>query len=129
MANPNEQLLRSLYDAFSGRDLGTFEGLLTDDVVFHQPGRNPLSGDYEGIQSVLGLIRALIDRSGGTFRTEVHDVLGNEEHAVGLLRVSGEREGRELDMPVVHVVHVRGGKLAEFWAHPFDQHAIDEFWA
>jgi ketosteroid isomerase-like protein len=129
MTHPNEELLRSLYDAFSRRDTETIRGLLADDVVFHQPGRNPLSGDYEGVQAVLGLIGTLAERSGGTFRVDVHDVLGDQDHAVGLLRVSGQREGREVNVPVVHVFHVRDGKLAELWIHPLDQYAIDEFWA
>ena len=71
----------------------------------------------------------MAERSGGTFRADVHDVLGDDEHVVGLLRVSAQRDGRSLDMPVVHVWHVREGKLAELWIHPQDQYAIDEFWA
>ena len=78
---------------------------------------------------MLALLGMLVERSGGTFRAEVHDVLGGQEHAVGLLRVSGRREGRDVDVPVVHVFHVRDGKLAELWIHPLDQYAIDEFWA
>lgn len=129
MAHPNEELLRTLYDAFSRQDLETAGTLLADDVTFHQPGRNPLSGDYEGVQAVLNLLRTLGERSGGTFRAEVHDVLASDEHAVGMLRVTGKREGRDLNVPVVHVFHVRDGKLAELWIHPLDQHAIDAFWA
>jgi ketosteroid isomerase-like protein len=30
---------------------------------------------------------------------------------------------------VVHVWHVRDGKVAEARAHPTDQHLLDEFWA
>jgi ketosteroid isomerase-like protein len=33
-----------------------------------------------------------------------------------------------VDVPVVHVWHVRDGKLAEARAHPTDQHLLDEFW-
>jgi uncharacterized protein len=47
------------------------EGLFADDIVFHQPGRNPTSGDYRGIDRVLGLLRTLAERSGGTFRSQV----------------------------------------------------------
>jgi hypothetical protein len=47
--------------------------LFADDIVFHQPGRNPTSGDYQGLDGVLGLLRTLAEPSGGTFRSEVHD--------------------------------------------------------
>lgn len=129
MAHPNEDTLRSLYDAFSRRDLEGIRGLLAEDAVFHQPGRNPLSGTYQGADEVLGLMRMLGERSGGTFRVELHDVIASDEHAIGLLRATGERQGRRLDVPVVHVFHLRDGKLAELWIHPLDQYAIDEFWA
>ena len=39
--------------------------LFADDIVFHQPGRNPTSGDYQGLDAVLGLLRTLGERSGG----------------------------------------------------------------
>jgi ketosteroid isomerase-like protein len=129
MAHPNETLLRSLYGAFSSRDLSTVRTLFADDIIFHQPGRNPTSGDYQGIDGVLGLLGALAERSGGTFRAEVHDVLASDQHAVGLLRVSAQRGPRTVDVPVVHVWHVRDGKLAEAWVHPADQSVLDEFWA
>jgi uncharacterized protein len=129
MGNANEELLRALYDAFGRKDFQAIEGLLSDDVVVHQPGRNPLSGDYRGKEAALGLIRSLGERSGGTLQIHVHDVVASDEHAVALLRVTGQREGRELDLPVVQVWHVRDGKLTELWIHPLDLYAIDEFWA
>jgi ketosteroid isomerase-like protein len=67
LTHPNEQLLGSLYEAFSRRDLDTVRSLFADDIVFHQPGRNPTSGDYQGLDGVLGLLRTLAERSGGTF--------------------------------------------------------------
>jgi ketosteroid isomerase-like protein len=48
---------------------------------------------------------------------------------VALLRVTAQRGPRTVDVPVVHVWHVRDGKLAEAWAHPTDQYLLDEFWA
>jgi uncharacterized protein len=129
MAHPNETLLRSLYDAFSRRDLSTVRTLFADDIIFHQPGHNPTSGDYRGVDGVLGLLSALAERSGGTFRAQVHDVLASDQHGVALLRVSAQRGPRTVDVPVVHVWYLRDGKLAEAWVHPADQYVLDEFWA
>jgi ketosteroid isomerase-like protein len=78
---------------------------------------------------VLGLLRTLDERSGGTFRSQVHDLLATDDHAVALLRVTAQREDRAVDVPVVHVWHVRDDKLAEAWAYPVDQHLLDQFWA
>jgi uncharacterized protein len=49
--------------------------LFADDIVFHQPGRNPTSGGYQGLDAVLGPLRTLGERSGGTFRSQVHHLL------------------------------------------------------
>ena len=129
MTHPNEGLIRAFYAAVQGGDVEAAKAMLTEDVVFHQPGRNPTTGDYRGIDGAVSLPRLLLERSGGTFRFQVHDVAATDTHAIGLLRIAGEREGRSVDMPVAHVFHVRDGKLAELWIHPLDQHAIDEFWA
>jgi len=51
----------------------------------------------------------------------VHDLLGSDDHAVGLLRITAARGHHHVDMPVVHVVHVADGRIREVWAHPVDQ--------
>jgi len=129
MAHPDEQLVRSVYDAFARGDLEAVLGSASDDVVIHSRGRNPLGGDHKGVQGVRDYLVQLAQRSGGTFQLEVQDVLASDAHTVGLVRVTAQREGRQMDMPVVHVCRVRDGKLAEVWIHPLDQHAVDEFWA
>ena len=63
--------------------------LFADDIVFQQPGRNPTSGDYQGLDAVLGLLRTLGERSGGTFRSQVRDLLATDQHAVA--RVTAQR--------------------------------------
>jgi uncharacterized protein len=129
MAHPNEELVRRLYDAFSKGDVDAIRQLFADDAVFHEPGRNPVSGDYQGIDQVLALMGKLGERSGGTFRVTVHDVVANDEHAVGLHVSEGEREGRRLRSLQTLLFHVRDGRFTEGWAHHYDQHATDEFWA
>ena len=100
--------------------------LFADDIVFHQPGRNRASGDDQGLDAVLGLLRTVGERSGRTFRSQVHDLLATDQNAVAW--VTAQRGAMTVDVPVVHVWHVRDGKLAEAWAHPADQHLLDEFW-
>ena len=71
--------------------------LFADDIVFHQPGRNPTSGDYQGLDAVLGLLRTLGERSGGTFRSQVRDLLATDQHAVA--QVTSQRGA--MTVPVV----------------------------
>lgn len=82
------------------------------DAIWHEPGKNPLSGPYRGWEQMLG---QYIELSGGTFRVqELHDVVANDEHAVSLAVVGGEREGKTMDERDMLVFHIRDGKTARF---------------
>jgi ketosteroid isomerase-like protein len=127
MAHPNEDLLRKGYAAFAAADLDTLRGLFADDIAWHAPGDNQLSGDFRGQDEVFGLFAKVAELTGGTFRLEIHDVLANDEHGVALVRATGQREGKSLEDRQAHVFHVKDGKVTEFWNHPGDQAAVDEF--
>ena len=53
MAHPNEELLRRGYEAFGKGDMDTIRELFDPNIVWHAPGRNPMSGDYRGVDEVL----------------------------------------------------------------------------
>lgn len=73
MAHPNEELVRRGYDAFAKADVDTLRQVFADNTIFHEPSSNPVSGDYQGIDQVLGFFGTLAERSGGTFRATLHD--------------------------------------------------------
>jgi uncharacterized protein len=130
MAHPNEEALRRGYEAFGKGDIDTVMSLFTDDIKWHTPGRNEkVAGDYSGKEEVGGFFGKLMQNTGGTFRVNLHDVLANDEHAVGLVTLTGERNGKTINAHDVHVWHVRDGKFSEFWSHIEDLYAFDEFWA
>ena len=128
MVHPNEELLRNAYDAQGRGDIEAYLALLSDDFVLHMPGRSRIAGDYPGKDEVRRHFREVAELSGGTFRTELHDVLATDDHAVGLVGARAEREGRVVQLPRVHVWHVRDGRLAELWVHPADQYEFDAYW-
>ena len=128
MRHSNEDLLRQAYGAQARGDLDSYLRLLSDDFVLHIPGSSRIAGEYRGSEEMRRHFREIAELSGGTFRTEIHDVLASEDHAVGLVAAHAEREGRRVDLPRVHVWHVQEGKLSELWLHPADQHAFDEYW-
>ena len=129
MAHPNEELLRGAYEAFAKGDLGTVMSIFDEDIVWHEPGRSPLSGDFKGHQQVQELFGRLFEMSGGTFSIEIHDILANDEHAVAMVRTRATRSGKSLDAPQCHVWHVSNGKATEFWNLTLDPYAADEFWS
>jgi ketosteroid isomerase-like protein len=96
MAHPNEGLLRKGYEAFEKGDLDTLRQQFDPNIIWHSPGRNPLSGDHKGLDEVLAFFGRLLQETDGTFKTEVHDILANDEHGVVLVRNSAKRKGKSL---------------------------------
>lgn len=129
MTHPNEDLVRKGYQAFLSGDMATLDGLFADDIVWHVPGHNILSGDFRGKQEVFGEFQKLGELVGSSFSLDIHAVLADDEHAVVLARATAEREGRRLDDNSVQVFHVKDGKVTEQWLYPGDQSATDEFWS
>jgi hypothetical protein len=127
--HPNATLVRRGYEAFAKGDVATLTEVFSEDVVWHQPGTNLLSGEYSGRDAVLAFLGRLAQLSGGTFRVELHDLLANEQHGAALSRQTASRQGKQLDALVVQVYHVRDGKVTEAWNFFQDQRRYDEFWS
>jgi ketosteroid isomerase-like protein len=130
VAHPNADLVRDAIGAFQRGDLDVLRHqYFAEDIRYHIPGRSPLAGDYEGVAQVLEMFGRLVERSGGTLRVELHDVMANDEHAAALVTIRAERAGSRLQNNTVLTFHIRDGKLAEVWSHQTDMYAVDEFWS
>jgi ketosteroid isomerase-like protein len=92
MGHPNEDLIRRGYDAFSRGDMDTLRQLFHPDIGWHAGGRSQLAGDHQGVDTALGFFAKTMELTGGNFRVQVHDLLANDEHAVGLHTAHAERK-------------------------------------
>ncbi|MDP9224564.1 MAG: nuclear transport factor 2 family protein [Actinomycetota bacterium] len=127
--HPNLDLLRRGYDAYVSGDMATINELFADDVVWHVAGRSPLAGDHTGKEQVFGFFGKLQEMSDGTSKIDVHELLASDTHGVALVTESATRNGKHNQSNAVHVLHLRDGKVTEFWdAHP-DQYTVDDFWS
>jgi ketosteroid isomerase-like protein len=129
MPHPNEVVIRKLYEAAGSGDASALQGLFAPTIVWHEPGKNPTAGDYRGVEEFMGFFGRVFELSGGSFGIEVHDVLANDGHVVGLVVASAQRDGKNWAAREVNVFHLEEGKITEFWNHPGDQYAKDEFWS
>lgn len=128
-AESNAALIRRGYDAFARGDIEAVLLVLAEDILWHVPGRGPLSRDYRGHGEVLGFFGRFMDLSGGTFRIQIDDVLANQERVVVLCTESAQRAGRSWSSPQVHVWTVKNDRATVFWQYQGDQQAEDEFWS
>lgn len=124
--HPNVQTARAGIEAFNKRDLAGFAATLDDGVVWHAPGKNRFSGDFNGKAATLQRFKDQVDGGVTLEFVDVHDVVGGDDHVVGLLTVKITGAGGEFTNPSVFVMHVRDGKLTEFWAMNEHQAEIDK---
>ncbi len=127
--HPNATLLRNGYEAFGKGDMATITELFSEDVVWHAPGDNQISGLHRGRDAVFAIFAKTTQLSGGTFKIEVHDALANDEHAVALTRGTASRQGKQYDSLEAAAYHISNGKVTEFWSFPGNQRLADEFWS
>ncbi|MEO3813019.1 nuclear transport factor 2 family protein [Sphaerisporangium sp. B11E5] len=128
--HPNAIIAKESYDAIAKGDFDHLGGdLLSDDVVFHVPGRGPLAGEYRGKEEVLRYLGQLSAMTQSTLRFEPQAFLASEDHAAVILRAQGERGGQEMDDNGVHLFRISDGKISERWSYPQDTYAVDAFFA
>jgi ketosteroid isomerase-like protein len=123
MARSIEQVIRDATAALDEGDVERFLSFHTDDAVVHIPGRSPLAGDHSGMEALRQLAQT---QAQAPTRTEIHDVLVGNEHAVMLGVVRGDLGGQEIEDREVLVFHVRDGLVSEVWVYSWDQYRFDE---
>jgi uncharacterized protein len=124
----NVDLVRRGYQAFGAGDLATLKELFTEDAVWTVPGQGVLSGTKQGRDAVLAHFGELATRTAGTVRAELQDVIGGEEHTIGLHHDYAERNGKVFDQDAVLVFHISGGRVDRVQEFLEDPAAADEFW-
>jgi ketosteroid isomerase-like protein len=117
---------RAFYAGGAGEPL---RELLTEDVVWHVPGRNPIAGDHTGIEAVMDYFERRRALARATFKVDVRTVASNGDVVFQLAGGAAELGGREVAWETVGVFRVSGGRISEGRLVPFDQYLFDELWS
>jgi hypothetical protein len=123
--HPNVTRVRAGYEAFGKGDFAALDELFAEDISWHLPGRNQLSGVYEGRAAVYEMFARLMQITEGTFRADVRTVLADDDHAVVVADVSARRGENSFSVTDAHVLRFAGERVAEFWETTGDQYAVD----
>lgn len=128
-AHTNETATRAAFAAFASGDIDGIREFFTPDVVWHQGGTDALSGEYRGVDEVLGLLARQFELSDGTVRAELLDVYATDHRTIAVERITAERNGDTLDTLVPLVFDGADGRASEVWSHVFDDPArLAAFW-
>jgi uncharacterized protein len=130
MAHPNEEIVRQGYKAFGEGDMDTLRSLFAPDAVHRATGDNPLSGEYNGVDEILGYYAMLFERSDGTFTAELKTVrVEGDDTAVTTHRNKAQRGGKTLDQDETLTFTISDGKFTRIVENHADPAAYDAFWS
>jgi ketosteroid isomerase-like protein len=129
MAHSNADALRAAFDAQTREEWAAVRDAFDDDVVFHVAGNNQFSGTYRGKEDVFQLFERRNESTGSKVELDIHSIVADDEHAIALITMRAEREGKRAEWRTAGIYHMRGGKIAEAWGFNEDQRVVDEFWS
>ena len=127
--HPNVENVRKKYDAFNNGDLASVGDLLTDDVVWHVPGRSSIAGDYRGRERVLAYLGQLAELTGGSYQAELHIAVGDDEHVITVDHSTAIRAGKHYGENEIVVFRFRNGQVVEAWQAWLNPYVHDEFFS
>lgn len=135
IAHANNAPVEIVRQYFSNLKSGNFSALMDlfdDEVVWHQPGSNILSGTYQGKEAIIALFKNFMEISNQTFRIdEVSAIMANGDLVVANVRFSAHlctyiEAG--ISMGGVDLMKVIDGKIKEVYLFSEDQEAEDSYW-
>ena len=128
-AAENETIVRGIFDAFARKEGFALRGLFAEDAVWTVPGGGVMAGVHRGRDGIFRFLARLPKETGGTYASELRDVLASDERAAALYRARGTRRGRTLELDQVLLFHIAGGLVRDVLALPTDPDAFEAFWA
>ena len=128
-ATENAAVVRRIFDAFARKEGLALRGLFADDAVWSVPGRGVMAGIYEGREAIFRFLVKLPRETGGTYGSDLVDVLASESRAAALYRARGTRKGRALALDQVLLFRFENGLVQHVLALPSDPDAFEAFWA
>ena len=102
---------------------------IAQDIVWHVPGHNPVSGDYHGFEEYTKLMPArMAPLTQWDFTLE--DMMVNRNYVMTTWRMEGERKGKTIDIRGGHLFRLNAeGKVVEGWGFTNDQDTLDDFFS
>lgn len=111
-----------------GDFIGVFE-TMADDIKWHQPGNNPLSGVTVGKQSLGEHLGKFAEKSNGTFKVITNWVSSNSCFvAANVTFLAEHSNGTKLDMNGIDLFKIENGLIQEVWLFSCEQVIEDDFW-
>jgi uncharacterized protein len=114
---------------YAGGDRLPLQELLTDDVVWHVPGKSSIAGTHRGIDEVMRYFGVRRELAARTFRLHPGDVLvGEGEVVAALTDGTALIAGEDRRWSTMGLYRFRDGLISECRLVPFDLTEFDRIW-
>jgi uncharacterized protein len=102
---------------------------IAEDIIWHVPGHNPVSGAYHGFAEYTQLMSSRMAPL-TRWDFEVEDLMVNGDHVVATIHLIGIRNGKTVDLRGAHILRMNDqGQVVEGWGFTSDQDALDDFFS
>ena len=113
-------------EEFAHGDIQGALAVFTDDILWHVPGRGPLSRDYRGRDEVLGFLQHFMELSRGTFRIRLTTFW---LRVTELSYYAPKVRSAEIEAGHHRRSTFKNGRTSVFCQYQGDQQTEDEFWS
>ena len=116
-------------EALSKGDFVAVFATMADDIKWHQPGNNPLSGVVVGKQALGAHLGKFAEKSNGTFKVLTNWVSNNDCFVAANVTFVAEHSNEDkLDMNGIDLFKIEDGLIKEVWLFSAEQVIEDNFW-
>lgn len=135
MAEPSTST-RAVFEAFSrcqsamyaGGDFAAVRAMLTQDVVWHVPGRSAIAGDHQGREAVVRYFLRRRALAGGAMRIVPRALMTRADVAVQLADGEVQIGGERLTWRTAGIYRIAERAVSEAWLVPLEPATFDEVW-
>lgn len=103
--------------------------LFSPNVIWHQPGKNILSGDIQGVEALGAHLGRFYAESNGTFKITTNWAAENENLVSANVLFEATKEGHvPLSLAGTDLFRIEDGLIQEVWLFTINQEMEDQFW-
>ena len=122
-------MVRRFYATLAQGDFDAVGALLSEELVWHQPGQGALSGVYCGKQCVFAHLGRMAQLSNGTFAIDQVDyVTENGDLVVASIAFAVSASGLAMEMRGTDLFRFEEGLIREVWLFSERIDEEDRFW-
>jgi ketosteroid isomerase-like protein len=130
MEKESQRVVIEFLQAVKNRDHEKVVSLLDENVEWHQPGDNRISGIKMGRSSVMKMGKEMSDYTARTFTiSEIKNLSANGNSVACILHLEAALPiGSLLDVENIDVYKIKDGKVVEVIVHSTDLEQENNFW-